>query len=112
MLGCNETVTVVKCDGEAYTATVFEGVSWFDKTQVKTENSGLVFANAVRVRIPADAQEGKPLPAVGDHIIRGGLPEGTVIRTPAELAAYHPRKVMAVGDNRRGGLPHVTVTGQ
>lgn len=112
MLACNETVTVVRYDddAEAYIATEFVGVSWFDKTQVKLEDKGLVFANAVKVRIPADVLGDKELPSVGDHVFLGA-PDGE-ITTPAQLAAYHPRKIMAVGDNRRGGLPHVVVIGQ
>lgn len=110
---CDETVMLVKCDGEEYTTYAIDGASWFDKTQVKLENTGLVFANAVKVRIPAEAlSEDMPMPEEGDHIFHGALPEGVSLRTPAELAAYNPRKVMAVGDNRRGGLPHVVVIGQ
>lgn len=113
MFMCDETVTLVKCDGETYTAYTISGVSWFNKTQVKLENTGLVFANAAKIRIPAEAlTEDIPFPAVGDHIIHGTLPLGLTVRTPAELAAHHPRKVMAVGDNRRGVNPHVAVIGQ
>lgn len=113
MLACDETITLVKCDGETYTTTTFVGVSWFDKTQVKVEGTGQVFANAVKVRIPAAViTEAAPLPEVGDHILRGEIPAGTKLEKPADLAPFHPRKVMAVADNRRGGLPHVAVMGQ
>lgn len=113
MLACDDTITLVKCDGETYTATVIDGVSWYDKTQVKVEGTGLVFSNAVKVRIPASViSVNGPLPEVGDHIIRGLLPLGTVLERPADLGPFHPRKVMAVADNRRGGLPHVAVVGQ
>lgn len=110
MLGCTETVTIVHCDGESYTAVSFSGVSWFDKTQVKTEDKGLVFSNAVKVRIPAESIGTAPLPQVGDHILRGVLSDA--IYTPADLAKHGARKIMAVGDNRRGGLAHVVVIGQ
>ena len=113
MLACTETVTVVKCDGEIYTATVYVGVSWFEKVQIKLEGKGMVYANAVKVRIPADALPPSGLlPEEGDHIIRGQLPLGTVIQKPADLAAFHPCKVMGVSDNRRGGIPHVAVMAQ
>lgn len=113
MLMCGETVTLVKCDGEEYVTTVFEGVSWFDKTQIKLENTGMVYANAVKIRIPAETLTTDTLqPEVGDSVFRGTIPEGAALRTPKDLAAYHPRKVMAVGDNRRGRLPHVVVIGQ
>lgn len=113
MLMCNETVTLVKCDGEEYVTTVYEGVSWFDKTQIKLENTGMVYANAVKIRIPDESMPaGALLPEVGDSVVRGTIPEGAVLLTPKDLAAYHPRKVMAVGDNRRGRLPHMVVIGQ
>jgi hypothetical protein len=113
MLLCEDTVTIIRCDGMTYTAAELRGVSWFDKTQVKLEDSGLAFANAVKVRIPAQALSPDGLfPQVGDSIVRGSLPAGTVVEKPADLAALHPRKIMTVGDNRRGGLPHVVVIGQ
>lgn len=113
MLACDDTITLVKCDGETYTVTIIDGVSWYDKTQVRVEGTGLVFSNAVKVRIPASSiSDNALLPEVGDHIIRGKLPRGTSLERPAELATFHPRKVMAVADNRRGGLPHVAVVGQ
>lgn len=111
MLACNETVTLIHCDGENYTTTTVDDVSWYDKTQIKVEGAGLVFSNAVMVRIPA-ASAPDPLPVVGDQIIKGSLPVGKIIERPADIAPYHPRKIMTVGDNRRGRLTHVVVIGQ
>ena len=109
MLACNETVTLIGCDGETYTCTPLEGVSWFDKTVAVKEDRGLTFANTVKIRIPAAVIEAAAvMPETGDHVVRGAV---TGIETPAELAAYHPRKVMTVGDNRRGRFPHVALTG-
>lgn len=113
MLACTETITVVRYDDERYTATAISGVSWFNKTRVKLADNGLAFANTVSIRIPEEAITSETvLPAVGDHIILGALAEGEAISGPADLAARHARKVMAVGDNRRGRLPHVAVVGQ
>lgn len=113
MLACDASLTLIKCDGETYTFTIFEGVSWHDKTQVKAEGLGLVFANAVKIRIPAaSVVKDGPLPEIGDHVIKGSLPEGTTINRLADLSPFSPRKVMAVGDNRRGRLPHLVVVGQ
>lgn len=113
MLYCNDVITLIKYDGEGYTVSTLSGVSWYDRTQVKTENAGLVYANSVKVRIPAAVlKDGAPLPEVGDHIVHGALPDGTALERPADLARLHARKVMAVADNRRGGIPHVTVVGQ
>lgn len=110
MLACDQSITLIKCDGEKYTATVFDGVSWYDKTKVRVEGAGLVFSNASSIRIPAAAiSSSAPLPEVGDQVIHGLLPFGTVVEKPADIAPYHPRKVMTVGDNRRGGMPHLVV---
>lgn len=110
MLACTECVTLVKCDGEAYSTSVFDGVSWYDKTQVQLQDKGLVHANIVKIRIPTELLAGGvPLPEVGDHVFLGRLPKGTVLERPAELAKFHPRKVMSVSNNLRGGLPHIGV---
>lgn len=50
------------------------------------------------------------LPQVGDHILRGALTDA--VNTPADLAKHGARKILAVGDNRRGQLAHVVVIGQ
>jgi len=109
MLMCDKTITLVKSDGEAYTTTAIEGVSWFDKVQVKLESTGLVFANATKVRIPS-AVIPSTLPKVGDILILGEVT--TALEKPADLAPYRHVKVMAVGDNRRGRLPHLAVVCQ
>lgn len=108
MLACDKTITLIKCDGETYTGTVIQGVSWFDQASVKVEGTGMVFANATKVRIPAYVVP-QILPQVGDQLILGTLPLGFVVKKPADLAPFQPRKVMAVGDNRRGRLSHVLV---
>ena len=109
MLACDQTVTLVKCDGEDYTLTVIEGVSWFDKVKVALQDKGLKFANATKVRIPADKVPTVP-PVVSDILVLGTV-TGT-IEKPADLAAYRRVTIMAVGDNRRGRLPHLAVIGQ
>ncbi len=114
MLACTETVTFVRLvkgvDTDTYTVTAVTGASWFNKTRIKTENTGVVYDNAVQIRIPADALPASFLPAVGDYVVRGAV-TGTISKR-ADIEAYAPRKVVAVGDNRRGGLPHVAVIGQ
>lgn len=114
MLACTETVSFVRLvkgeDDDAYVITTIRGVSWFNKTRIKAEGTGVVYDNVVYVRIPASALPGGWLPAEGDHVFLG-RPSGG-ITTPAALAAYKPRKVLTVGDNRRGRLAHVAVIGK
>lgn len=113
MLACTETITLVRCDGDVYTSCQIDSVSWYDKTQVVQSNNGLQFSNIVKVRIPADVVEQLPmLPCTGDHVFRGTVKSGDIIATPVDLARYNPRKVMTVGDNVRGKLPHVVVIAQ
>ena len=110
MLACDETMTLIRSDGQSYTCTVFSGVSWHDKTQVTPGNNGLTYANYTQARIPKDVLEAAGvMPKTGDHIVRGVVES---VATPKELAAYAPRKVLTVGDNLRGRFPHVAVIGQ
>ena len=106
MLQCSDTITVIRCDGERYTTTVIRGVSWYDKTQIKQESTGMAYANVVKIRIPEDVLP-DALPNVGDLVIRGTMAANPI--SPVDIAPYKPRKIMAVSDNLRGGLPHVAV---
>lgn len=65
MLYCNDVITLIKYDGEGYTVSTLSGVSWYDRTQVKTENAGLVYANSVKVRIPGGCAERRRTAARG-----------------------------------------------
>lgn len=113
MLACNETVTLVRCDGEVYATCQIIGASWYDKTQVVQATNGLQYANIAKLRIPADVADELPmLPEVGDHVIHGALAPGERIATAADLNRYHPRRVVTVGDNMRGRLPHLAVIAQ
>jgi hypothetical protein len=50
------------------------------------------------------------MPKVGDILILGEV--ATALETPADLASYRHVKIMAVGDNRRGRIPHLLVVCQ
>ena len=108
MLVCTETVTFIRCDGDGYALQTYSGVSWFAKTVVRLEGAGLVHADEVRIRIPASVLGADALPKVGDQVIHGAF--DSVPTKQSEIAAHHPRRVLGVGDNRRGGIPHVAVT--
>lgn len=109
MLNADQTITVAKTDGEAYTLTEITGVSWFDKLQLVMQGEGMKFANVTRIRIPAAATPAV-LPEVGDIVVLGSV-TGTPAK-PADFAGYRTAKIMSVGDNRRGSLPHVSITCQ
>ena len=113
MLACTETITFVRCTGDEYITEVIRGVSWYVKTQVTKEATGLTFANYVKIRIPDGPLSGAAMrPRVGDHVFRGELSAGETISSPADLAARQPLKVMSVGDNLRGRFPHLAVSAQ
>ena len=105
----DESVTLIRCDGERYTTVLYGNASWFEKSGIVPSDSGFVSENSVCVRIPARAITAG-LPAVGDHILRGIIPAGRTVQSPADLAALGARRILSVGDNRRGGIPHVAVT--
>lgn len=113
MLACTETITLVRCTEDTYSTATVRGVSWYVKTQVTEEATGLTFANYVKIRIPEDSISGASLhPNVGDHVFLGELSAGETISSPADLAARKPLKVMSVGDNLRGRFPHLAVIAQ
>lgn len=113
MLACNETVTLVRCDGEVYATCQIIGASWYDKTQVVQATNGLQHANVAKIRIPADVADALPMmPEVGDHVIHGALAPGERIATAADLNRHHPRRVMSTAVNYRGLLPHIAVIAQ
>lgn len=109
MFACDEVITLIKCDGEDYSTFEIKGVSWYDKVQIGLVGNGFASANTTKIRIPASViGAGFVMPSAGDHIVRGCVT--TPIERPADMKPYNPRRVMRVGDNRRGGLPHIVVT--
>ena len=106
MFQCKVTVTFVRCDGENYATTVVNGVSWFQKTSQTISGVGLVYEDSTIIRIPADVVP-DDMPKIGDQVVKGNLE--LVPQNPSDLSAYSPQKIMSVGDNRRGSLPHVVV---
>lgn len=107
MLGCTETITLVRCDGEAYTKEVIHGVSWHGKVGANMDANGMSPTAEITIRIP-EKSLGTMFPVEGDRIIRGSVEEEiTSIKYLESL--NKPFLVKRVGDNRRGFLPHVAV---
>lgn len=104
MLACTETITLVRCDSKSYTQWTIEGVSWYDRHPAQMDATGMVYGADIRIRIPADRVTEMPRP--GDIVILG---EAGAISGPADIDKYNHARVMTVGDNRRGRLPHVVV---
>lgn len=110
MLACTDTVTLIRHSSGSYACQTFVGVSWYDKAVVAMDGKGLAAANSVRVRIPAALlTDAAILPQTGDHIVKGAV---SAVSSQADLATHNPRRVMTVGDNRRGKFPHLAVIAQ
>lgn len=112
MLACDETATLVHRveEGEAdrYVCTVLCGVSWFAKTCVALSADGAKPVNTLRARIPEGVLPDGVKPHEGDYLVRGAVPE---LNGPEELKGLEYFVVSAVGNNRRGGMPHWSVSG-
>lgn len=87
---CNDTITVFNAHvdaasgGNVYTPTVIHGVSWYatDAVSIDTSKGGLIAANKVTVRIPADADtNGK---AYADPLTYANADDVTALWTLAE----------------------------
>lgn len=109
MLGCDKTVTVVRYAGEAYTKTILRGVSWHGKLKVALEARGLTGASLFTVRIPSITLPDGFYPQVGDVLVLGEVRQE--VTRPTDLEPWPHFKALAVGDNRRGELAHVVVSG-
>lgn len=112
-LACTETVTLVHPlrgdDGDAYHCTVIHGASWYRKAVVAVDGDGARPVPVCKVRVPAEHMPEGAVPEEGDYLVRGVLEE--VHRAPADLAGREYVLLTAVGDNRRGRLPHWALSG-
>lgn len=113
MLACTETVTLVHPvrgdDGDAYRCTVICGASWCRKAVITLSGDGARPVPVCRVRIPAENMPEGVSPAEGDYLVRGELEE--VRRAPADFSGREYVLLTVVGDNRRGRLPHWSLSG-
>ena len=119
---CNDTISVFTArvdpdlGDDVWTPTVIKDVSWYatDASTVDASKGGLVAANKVTVRIPANVfPEGLELKN-GDVIVKADA-SGVADPTPAKLKHIYggdSMTVLAVTDSRRAPrAPHVRVVG-
>lgn len=113
---------------------VIRNISWYAKLQVTADSGGISGGNLFRIRIPREA-EADGLPALpgylpygeyrllseteregmwtvntGDYFCKGVGPE---LEKPSDLKDYSLPygQIKSVGDNRRGGQPHIRLEG-
>lgn len=109
LLEGNETVTLIKHtkgEGDSYSCTALENVSWYGKTVIVTSGDGAKPANTYTVRIPDMPADVRP--AVGDYIARGAVSD---ILRPSDLKDLEHFRITSVGANTRGMLSHWRVDG-
>ena len=107
MLACDRTVTAVHYADGAYKCSVLHGVSIYDRIETAVQDKGMVAAEALKIRIPERVLPVGFMPECGDFVIIDAVVDS--IGSRAELEQYRYASVLAVADNRRGGLPHVAV---
>lgn len=103
MLACDRIVTVVHYDGENYVPTVIEGVSVHQKVEHTVSDRGKAAAVVATIRIPETALPER-LPEAGDFVVFDRAEE---IADRRAIEQYGHTVVISVGDNRRGGVPHI-----
>ena len=111
MLQCDKVVTIIhhnkETDSDTYTCTTYGDASWFAKTAIITgAETGAKPSNTYEVRLMTS--EGITV-SFGDYVALGIVLD---IQKPADLKSVDHFRVTAVGDNRRGKLPHWRLSGQ
>lgn len=113
MLGCTETVTLVRHlredDGDRYECVPIPGASWFRKTAIAVSPEGAKPVSTCVCRIPEGVLAKGAAPAVGDFLVHG--PVAAVSRPPVDFRDLDYMQITSVGDNRRGRLGHWRVDG-
>lgn len=111
MLGCDQTITLVKHiktdDGDTYECYVVENASWFAKTTITTSGDGAKPANSYEVRIMGELLGF--VPALGDYCVKGTV--GNITK-PADLKGVEHFRITSLASNLRAPLPHWRVSGQ
>ena len=110
LLGCTETVTLVhhlKDDEDTYTCTIVKSASWFKRLAITSSADGAKVGNTYDSRLFGEVVGVTPSP--GDYLVRGIVEN---VEKPSDLKGLEHFRITAVGDNRRGGLPHWRVSGQ
>lgn len=109
MLACDKTITLVhhvKDDEDTYICTVITDASFFKKTTIATSKDGATPSNTYECRV---INNRSIEPALGDYVVLGEVKE---VKSPSDLKEYDKFRITAIGDNRRGYLPHWRLSGQ
>lgn len=110
MLECNNVITVIRhdkaSDDDLYICTTFSQASWFEKKTIVTSADGAKPVNTYDTRIMGDIEIDV---APGDFVALGVVEN---FETQSDLKGFDHFRITAVGDNRRGNLPHWRLSGQ
>lgn len=109
MFPCYEVVTIIhhnkETDTDTYTCLTYENASWFKKTTISTSKEGAKPSNTYEVRIMTKEEINVSL---GDYVALGAVE----VQKPSDLKNVDHFRITALGDNRRGRLPHWRLSGQ
>lgn len=130
MVSCTQTVTLynkyIENRQERWQRTVIDGVSWFGKERTSVSAEGSTSADTAIIRIPESSlADYVPYPQWmvaredwtlrnGDVLVNGAI-DIEVLRgeSISKVLAETEQTVTvgSIGDNRRGPLPHIRVSG-
>lgn len=110
MIGCTETITLIhhnKETDDTYICTTINGASWFSKTTITTSADGAKPVNSYDVRVKNPPVSFTPVN--GDYCVKGTVKS---IEKPSDLKGFEYFRITSVGNNMRGVLPHIRISGQ
>lgn len=110
MLMCNQTITIIHhvkgVDNDTYICTPHGEASWFKKRAITTDGDGAKPSNTYETRIMGSDEISV---ALGDYVVLGIV---SAVEKLSDINSLDHFRITAIGDNRRGGLPHWRLTGQ
>lgn len=109
MLGCDNIITLIhhnRDDDDTYICTVLKNASWFKKITIATTGEGAKPTNTYEARVMGDMDINV---SPGDFVALG---EVESVETRSDFEHLDHFRITAIGDNRRGGMPHWRFSGQ
>lgn len=110
MIGCTETITLIhhnKEQDDTYICTTIGGASWFSNVTITTSADGAKPVNSYVVRVSNPPVNFNPV--TGDYCVKGTVKS---IEKQSDLKGLDYFRITAVGNNKRGILSHIRISGQ
>lgn len=111
VIGCTETITLIHHikgdEDDEYECHTVSKASWYQKNTITTSGDGAKPVNTYDIRVFGEFFAVEP--ALGDYIVKGIV---EAFESLTDLKGLEYFRITAIGDNRRGGLPHLRISGQ